>query len=142
MRLKPNFLNNELDDDVFQAYSKKNMLLLFNQRFPFLMPNNKEHNYGHSRFSQRQESNLNASSMIYMVFVQVWHSFFLSKNQCWILAVIYLCINLGASKLPFWNSSCLVHYRELYWNKNQPKFLFLDFFVLPQKVFWRPLRPL
>ena len=31
-----------------------------------------------------------------------------------------------------------VHFWKLYWNK---KFLFAHFFVVPQKVLWRPLRP-
>ena len=34
-----------------------------------------------------------------------------------------------------------VHFWKLYWNKNSVKFLFSLFFVVPQKVLWRPLRP-
>ena len=32
-----------------------------------------------------------------------------------------------------------MHFRKLYWNKNQLKFLFSQLLVVPQKVIWRPL---
>ena len=34
-----------------------------------------------------------------------------------------------------------VHFWKLYWHKNSVKFLFSHFFVVLQKVLWRPLRP-
>ena len=38
------------------------------------------------------------------------------------------------------NPSSAVYFWKLYWNKNLVKFLFSHFFVVRQKVLWRPFR--
>ena len=62
---------------------------------------------------------------------------------CWfwtgkcLLRIRLLVMGFRVSTL---NPSRPSHFRKLYWSKNELKFLFSHFFVVPQKVLWRPYR--
>ena len=70
------------------------------------------------------------------VFLLIWIKQFLFY---WCLGKFHLHSVIVVHFSKFWLT---LHFWKLYWNKNWVKFLFSHFFVVPQKVLWRPSRPL
>ena len=76
--------------------------------------------------------------------IKVWNinkDFYLefSEEFSKIIRIVISVNNFGTFNVPCITESCIEIKIEL--NLNQVKFLFSHFFVVPQKVLWRPLRP-